>query len=193
MGINPTVLKIRCRSCGKVLQTSISNAGKMAKCPKCKKSFVVPSATVIGNRRQERAVVEENRLSPVIPEKLTRKDGRPFCRVFYTEADPVLFVLSRQDSVPMLDISERGLGVMIKADQITPDIVQGSILLFEVDFPILAKPIFARVEVRWIERPENQQLCHLGVEFHQPGKELQAVVHKLIEYVLSRPEHWKLD
>lgn len=193
MTTKTAIIKIRCRNCGKVLQTSLSNAGKRAECPRCKKPFLVPQATVTENRQKERAVVEENRLAPIIPERLTRKEGRPFCRVVYTEADPVLFVMSRPDAVPMLDISEGGLGVMIRADQITPDIVQGSILLFEIDFPILAKPIFARVEVRWIESPDNQQLCHLGVEFHQPGKELQAVVQKLIEYVLSRPEHWKLD
>ncbi len=182
-------LKVRCDYCGKVMVTISEYAGRNMKCPECSNSIQIPNTSEIKMRKTAREVVHESEMSTHLPETLRKPEITPLYRIVYTEVLPANFALKRNNVFPLLDLSENGLGFIckekdalkLKIDEIVP---------IEVDFPILEEPLKLQVQVRWLKQMSNKKLYRIGVEFHQPERELHSVLDTLYNYITSRPELW---
>ncbi len=183
---------MRCGKCGKVLLAKPSEKRKIAKCPKCKAIFAIPSISELAERKKTRTVVSGNDdFLAKLPDSLTIKTAEPLTTVAYTESPPVQFALQREKQAPLLDLSEDGLSFyMVKSDQ-TVSLKQGTSFWVEIDFPVLLKPVYAEVVLRWSKPLENEVLLQLGVEFANPSKDFKQVLSGLIDFILSRPEAWE--
>lgn len=185
-------IKIRCGKCGKVLLARPAAEKKLAKCPRCKSAFTIPSLSQLAARKSPRVIVSENeKFLSRLPEKLTRKKENPLCRVVYTEASPVAFAQQRPDQAPILDLSEDGLSVYLKKDDKLTSLDAGTVFLIEIDFPVLVLPLIIEVVLRWLKPVEEAGLIQLGVQFVDPDEDLQKVILILMDFILSRPEVWE--
>ena len=151
---------IRCEKCGKVLRGKSGKDQRIGSCPRCRDEFVIPSPVRHGDRKQERVVISENNLVQPIPETFTHSKESPVYRVLYTEVSPVEFALKRSTHVPLLDLSEGGMGLLVRADDLSEGPLPGDILVAELDFPIFVQSIFVQVEVCWIRPLKEEKLLH---------------------------------
>ena len=186
-------IKLRCKQCGNLLKASPDKAGKKGKCPKCETIFRIPDMETINERHSERIPLEEKPPLLEVHESLTESKEPPLFSVVYTEAAPFPFALKRKDTAPLLDLSEEGLGFIIKTDEKVKGLIPGERITLEIDFPILEEPIIVSVEVRWIKKTSDNNLLRMGVQFCDHDKELKIVVNKLIKYIMTRPEVWEID
>lgn len=187
------IIKVRCKQCGNILKASPEKAGKKGKCPKCEAIFLIPEMKTIDERNSERIPLEEKPPLLEVHESLTESKDPPLFSVMYTEAAPFPFALKRKNMAPLLDLSEEGLGFIIKTDEKTRGLIPGKRITLEIDFPILEEPIIVPVEVRWIKKPSDNNLLRMGVQFSNQDKELKRVINKLIKYIMTRPEVWEID
>ena len=194
------IIKVRCKQCGNILKASPEKAGKKGKCPKCETIFRIPDMKTIDERNSERLPRKSERLPleekpPLleIHESLTESKEQPLFSVIYTEAAPFPFALKRKDMAPLLDLSEEGLGFIIKTDEKVKGLIPGKMITLEIDFPILEEPIIVPVEVLWIKKTSDNNLLRMGVQFCNQDKELKRIINKLIKYIMSRPEVWEID
>ncbi|MFH1147161.1 MAG: PilZ domain-containing protein [Pseudomonadota bacterium] len=185
-------IKIRCKSCGKVLLTKCGEERKIGVCPGCKTKLIIPKISEIEARKTERAVISESALTIRAPEGLVSPAEKPACRVMYTEAPPFEFALRRKDQLPILDLSETGLSFLAKKKDAGP-FVLGKTLLIEIDFPILIEPVYPYVQVRWANPTEDNELLQIGVEFLEPAKDMEKIAATMVKYVLSKPDAWEVD
>ncbi len=188
----PTILKIRCRKCGAAYRTKADYAGKRTRCPKCRQTMVLPQAAAIEKRKGMRAVVKEGTVKLDLTNELTRSGTKPFCRVVYTEADPVTFALKRSDLAPLLDLSEDGIGFHIRADLAADHLAPSAILPIEIDFPVLTEPLTCRVRVRWT-KPTADRLVQVGASFYKVPATFHKIMDELMQYILSRPDVWEME
>jgi phage FluMu protein Com len=189
----PSTLKVRCKKCGKVLKTPAKNAGKKGECPKCKNTLMIPGEEQFKKRKSERAVIEEARISIDHNHESEPSDAPVLFQILYTEADPVKFALARKNQVPLLDLSNGGIGFAVKSTKENAKLSKGQIIEIEIDFPILIKPVRLSVEIRWRKKMDNKKIFQLGVKFHKPSKSILRTINKLIDYILTRPEVWQLE
>jgi len=182
----PITVRMRCQGCGSVLKTSSANSGRQAQCPKCNATFTVPFPPPSEARQALRAIVQELSSQPCASESSGSHGTIPFFRVVYTEADPAQFALARENRVPVLDISAKGLRFLTRTEGKRLKLVPGQTILLEIDFPNLVKPIKTPVEVRWAKPLEGYKLQQVGVEFTKPDREFRAALDDLVSYVLSR-------
>lgn len=183
-------IKIRCKSCGKVLITKCGEERKIGICPNCRAKLIIPKITELEARKTERAVISESELTIRAPEGLVSPVEKPVCRVMYTEAPPFEFALRRKDQLPILDLSEAGLSFLAKKKE-AGFLVPGKTILIEIDFPILIEPIYPYVQVRWANPTEEEELLQIGVEFQSPKKDLEEIAATMVKYVLSKPDAWE--
>jgi two-component system chemotaxis response regulator CheY len=183
-------LKIRCNNCSKVIDTILENDGRNWECPDCKNSFTIPNINKFKARQTGRKIVHESEMSTPLPETLKKPGITPLFRIKYTEASPVNFVLKRNNALPLLDLSENGLGFLCKEEDASL-LKTGIIIMVEIDFPILEEPLIIQVEVRWIKQMSNKKLYRVGVEFYQQEKDLQKILNTFFNYITLRPELWK--
>jgi phage FluMu protein Com len=186
-------IKVRCKQCGNILKASPEKAGKKGKCPKCETVFRIPEMKAIDARNGERILLEEKPPLLEVNEALTESKDPPLFSVMYTEASPFPFALKRKNMAPLLDLSEKGLGFIIKTDEKTSGLIPGKIMTIEIDFPILEEPINVPVEISWIKKTSDNSLLRMGVQFCNQDKELKRVINKLIKYIMTRPDVWEVD
>jgi hypothetical protein len=179
---------IRCEKCGKVLKGEAEKPGSFGRCPRCHAKVAIPNPSLRNFRKYERQIVGENVFVPAVPDSLTRSEQAPFVKVRYTEVPPVDFALGRPNHIPLLDLSEGGMGILMKDDESSKELNPGDVFVAEIDFPILVRPIRLEVEVRWIRAIKKERLRHVGVQFCHPDQVLKKVIHSLIKYITSRSE-----
>jgi len=184
---------IRCEKCGKVLRGKAGKGQKIGRCPRCMDEFVIPSPVSHEDRQYERAIISENNFVRPIPESLTHSKESPVYRVLYTEVSPVEFALKRSTHVPLLDLSEGGMGILVRADEISDGLLPGDVFIAELDFPILVQSIFIQVEVRWIRLIKEEKLLQVGVRFCKSDKAFRGVLKNLMEYISSKTETLDFD
>jgi phage FluMu protein Com len=184
---------IRCEKCGKVLRGKAGKGQRIGRCPRCMDEFVIPSPVRHGDRKQDRVVISENNLVRPIPETFTHSKEPPVYRVLYTEVSPVEFALKRSTHVPLLDLSEGGMGILVRADEISDGLLPGDVFIAELDFPILVQSIFIQVEVHWIRPIKEEKLLHIGVRFCNSDKSFKGVFKNLMKYISSKTETLDFD
>ena len=116
-----------------------------------KNSFKIPNINKFKARQTVREVVHESEMSTPLPETLKKPGILSLFRIKYTEASPVNFVLKRNNDLPLLDLSENGLGFLCKEEDASL-LKTGKIIAVEIDFPILEEPLIIQVEVRWMKQ-----------------------------------------
>jgi phage FluMu protein Com len=188
-----TKLIVRCDKCGKVLKGIAEKGNILGTCPRCREKFVIPDPVPHESRKKKRAVIGESRLVQPIPESLAQCTGAPVYRVMYTEVLPDEFIMKRSDSLPLLDLSEGGMGILMKADHLSGGLLPGDFFYAEIDFPILVHPVYIQVEVCWIRPIKDDTLLQVGVRFCEPGPDFLAVLNNLIQYIESRTQTIDFD
>ncbi len=183
-----TSIIIRCEKCGKVLKGKTQKSNIVGKCPRCKDKFVVPDPITRDNRKKKRSIIPESKYVSALPDKLTKSSKPAHYRLMYTEVSPVEYALKRSDHVPLLDISESGMGFIIRTHNKSHKILPGDMLYVELDFPVLVQPIYTEVEVCWIKPIKEEKLMHVGVRFHRPGEELEGVLKGILKYIASKSQ-----
>jgi len=179
---------VRCEKCGKVLQGEPDKAGASITCPKCNNKFVVPGALSRESRRHERVLTSESRLALQIPESLSRSEEQALYCIAYTEVPPVEFALNRSTYVPLVDLSEGGMGFLVKTDEKARLIEPGSSFVIEIDFPILVRTVFVIVESRWLRPVTGEKLLRVGVQFKTTDAAFKKVIEHMIEYLMMRTD-----
>lgn len=177
-------LIIRCDKCGKVLKGKAQKSRIVGTCPRCKEDIVIPDPLSKENRKKKRAVICESKLVRTIPEALTKSEESPRCRVMYTEVSPVEYALNRSTHVPLLDLSEGGMGILMRTYS-ESKLLPGDLFTVEIDFPVLVQSIFIKVEVSWI-RPIKEKLMHVGVRFCETDEPFREVLKDLMKYITSK-------
>ncbi len=183
-----TSIFIRCEKCGKVLKGRTQKLNIVGKCPRCKDKFVVPDPIKRDSRKKKRTIVHESKYVSTLPDILTKRNKPPHYRLIYTEVSPVEYALKRSDHVPLLDMSEDGLGFIIKTNDKSHKILPGDILYVALDFPVLVQPIYSEVEICWIKPIKEEKLMHVGARFHRPGEALKEVLKSLVKYIASKSQ-----
>lgn len=186
-------LIIHCEKCGKLLQGKAEKARTFGECPRCGHKLAIPVPAMHENRKHKRAVVVESKFVKPIWETLTQSKEPSLYRIVYTEAPPVEFALNRASDSPLLDISEGGMGILVKADAKSNGLLPGNIFVAEIDFPILIQPIFIRVEVCWMRPLKEDRLFHIGVRFCESGEYLEDLLKNLVRYVESKSKAIDID
>ena len=183
-------LHFRCNRCMKLLQSPSEKAGETSTCPKCKNIFLIPVPTNFKERKFVRAIIGESELSIKPSESLTNPQGREFYKVVYTQADPIEFVLKRENVNPALDICEEGISFLIRADRLSTKLKPDRDIQLEIDFPILATPIYVRLKIKWAKSSLDKKTIRIGGMFLNRNESMQNIVQNLIEYVRMRPAKW---
>ncbi len=123
-----------------------------------------------------------------MPDSLTKKSDKVNYRVTYTEVPPMDYALKRSDQVPLLDISEGGMGFIIRSDNKSNKVLPGDILVVEMDFPIFVQPVYTEVEVCWLRPLKEEKMMHVGVRFYQPGEAIKKVLKGILKYLASKSQ-----
>lgn len=186
-------LIFRCENCCKVLQSNAKKDLKNGKCPRCEEEFVFPHPVSQEGRKHKRAVVGESKFVQLVPEAHTQSKVTPAYRVMYTEVPPVEFTFRRSSHIPLLDLSEGGMGLLVRVDETSEKLVPGYIFVAEIDFPILIQTIFTQVEVCWVRPLKDHRLRHVGVQFCTSDKSFKGVIKNLIKYIMSRSDTLDFD
>ena len=183
-----TSIIFRCEKCGKVLKGEVQKSTVVGKCPRCKDKFVVPDPVTRDNRKKKRTIVPESKYYITLPDTLTKSNNQANFRVIYTEVPPVEFALKRKDQVPLLDISEGGMGFLIRSDDKSGKVLPGDILVVEMDFPVLAQPVYTKIEVCWLKPIKEDKLMHVGVRFYRPSEALKGFLKGILKYIESKTQ-----
>jgi len=186
-------IDIRCEKCGKVLKGKAEKGKVFGKCPRCGDKIVIPEPLTRESRKHKRVVVGENRFIPTIPETLAQSQESPVYRIMYTEVPPMEFALKRSTQIPLLDLSEGGMKLFVRADEKSQGLSLGDVFLAEIDFPILVQSIFIQVEVRWVRLIKEEKLLQIGVQFCNSDKSFRDVIKDLMKYITSRTETLDFD
>lgn len=179
---------IRCENCGKVLRGKPDEGGTLTSCPKCKNKLVVPDAFSSESRRHPRVLTTQSSLALRIPESLSQGEEPALYCIAYTEVSPVEFALHRSTCVPLMDVSEGGMGFLVRTDEKARPIEPGYCFVVEIDFPILVQPVFVTVETRWLRPMSGGKLLRVGVQFKTVDESFKKVVKKMIEYLMVRTD-----
>jgi phage FluMu protein Com len=182
----PVRVFVRCEKCWKILQGKEEKAGVLGECPRCKNRFTVPAPLLHEKRKHQRMLVGESRFAVPNSESLPLSNGPADYRIMYTEVCPAEFVLNRSSHSPLLDLSEGGMSFLVRTDEKRRKVAPGNSLVVEIDFPILARPIFVQVEVCGVRSVDENKLLHIGVRFSMMNESLTEVIKNLIKYVILK-------
>ncbi len=183
-----TSIIIRCEKCGKVLKGKMKKSNIVGKCPRCKDKFVVPDPVAQDNRQYKRTIIPESKYVCSVPASLTNNKKPVNYRIIYTEVSPVEFALNRTDQVPLLDISEGGMGIIIRSINASGKVLPGDIFIVELDFPIFIKPVYTEVEVCWLKPIKDDKLMHVGVRFNRTGEDFKKVLKCILKFISSKTQ-----
>ena len=186
-------ITIRCEQCGKALRGKAGKKQTRGTCPRCMDKFVISNPVSREDRKQERAVVSDNNLVRPIPAALTSSEKSPVYRVSYTEVSPVEFALKRSTHVPLLDLSEGGMGILVNADEVSKALGSGDEFTAELDCPIFIQSIYVQVAVHWIRPTKEGKLLHLGVRFCNSDKSFRRVIKTLMKFISSKTDTLDFD
>lgn len=186
-------LIVRCEKCSKVLKGKSVKSQIIGKCPRCRDNFVFSDPVSQESRKNKRLVVGEGQLVKPLPKTLTQSKASPAFCVMFTEVPPIDFAMNRSDYIPLLDISEGGMGLLTRVNDISSKIQPGDSLVVEIDFPILIQTIFVEVEVCWIRPIKDDKLLQIGVRFCEPDDSFLAVLSNLLKYIDSRNKTMDFD
>jgi len=186
-------LIVRCKKCGKVMKGKSKKSKISGRCPRCRDSFVISDPVSQESRKYKRLVVGESKLVKPLPETLTRRKASPTFRVMFTEVPPNDFAMNRSDYIPLLDLSEGGMGLLSRVNDISSKLQPGDSLVVEIDFPILTQTIFVEVEVCWIRPIKDDKLLQIVVRFCESDDSFPAVLKNLLKYIESRTETMDFD
>jgi phage FluMu protein Com len=184
---------IRCASCGKVLKGKPQEDHLTGNCPRCHGTVRISVPLARECRKFHRAIVGENQFVTSVPQPYGTSKTQPLCRVMYTEVPPADFILYRSSHVPLLDLSEGGMGLFVRADNTSKELLPGSTFVTEIDFPILVQPVFVMVEVRWVRPIKEDKIMQLGVRFCNMDDALKSVLLNLKKYIESRTKELEFE
>ena len=185
-----STLNLRCNRCMRLLKVPLTEVGKTGTCPKCKNVFKIPEITNRKKRKVVRAIIGESELAINPPELLTKLEGKEFCKVVYSQADPIEFLLKRENVMPTLDISDGGISFLVKADEPGIKLKSKKYIWLEIDFPILTMPIYTQIQVKWAKPSVDKKTIRIGGMFLYRDESVRKIIQKLVEYVLMRPTKW---
>ncbi|MBF0226977.1 MAG: hypothetical protein HQK76_16150 [Desulfobacterales bacterium] len=185
--------RIRCMKCGKVMKAPGDSAGKIGVCAGCNSTFVMPDSVAIENRKKLRAIIEESEQVIVMSDNLTFPEEKPFCKIIYTEANPIKFAQKRKDVSPLLDLSKGGLSFLMNSNGHVSELKTDDVIFTEIDFPILLEPIYAKLIIRWFRPLFDGNLVQYGTQYFKPSRAFNKVVDSLLKYALLRSEVWESD
>lgn len=185
-----STLSLRCNRCMRLLQVPLNEVGKKGTCPKCKNDFTIPGITNKKKRKGTRAIIGESELAINPPELLTKSDGKEFCKVVYSQADPIEFLLKRENVMPTLDISDGGISFLVKADEQGMKLKTKKYIWLEIDFPILTMPIYTQIQVKWAKPSVDKKTIRIGGMFLYRDDSVRKIIQTLVKYVMMRPTKW---
>ena len=184
---------IRCASCGKVLKGKTQEDHLTGHCPRCHDTVRISAPLAREGRKYHRVVVGENEFVTSVPQPYCTSKTRPVYRIMYTEVPPLDFLLNRSSHVPLLDLSEGGMGLFVRVDNASEELEPGSTFVAEIDFPILVQPVFITVEVRWVRPIKEDKIMQMGVRFCDMDDSLRSVLLNLKKYIESRTKELEFE
>jgi phage FluMu protein Com len=184
---------IRCASCGKVLKGKAREDHLTGNCPRCHDTLRISPPLASEGRKYHRAVVGENEFITFVPQPFCTSKTLPVYSIVYTEVAPIDFIRNRSSHVPLLDLSEGGMGLFVRVDNVSKELAPGTTFVATIDFPILVQPVFVTVEVRWIRPIKKEKIMQMGVRFCDMNDSLRGVLLNLKKYIESRTKELEFE
>jgi phage FluMu protein Com len=184
---------IRCAGCGKVLKGKTQEDHLTGNCPRCHDTLNISPPSAREERKYRRAVVGENEFVTSVPQPFRTSKTPPVYRIVYTEVPPIDFIRNRSSHVPLLDLSEGGMGLFVRVDSVSKELVPGTTFAAGIDFPILIQPVFVTVEVRWVRPIKKEKIMQMGVRFCDMNDSLRGVLFNLKKYIESRTKELEFE